>query len=324
VPSRPAFRRFPAVLCTYFLGLILLAATVSGQQPDGPAIKSTVNLVNVSFTARDARGALLDSLTKDDVELYEDGAAQKVVHFAKSTDVPLTLGLIIDASDSQSHFYKEHEKDLEIFLKRVLGPRDRAFLLCFGNHLRIVNDFTQSGAEMLANLKEYDKHSSRFPEIAPDDTRDSGTAFYDAIFYSITEKMADVDGRKALLIFSDGEDNSSSHDEMTTIEAAQTANVLVYTIRYTETGKHGRLTARNHYGTRVMDRLAKESGASAIDAKEMKPEEYFRQIAEELRTSYEIGYYPAAPMKNDSFRKISVRAKDETIKVRAKTGYYAR
>jgi Ca-activated chloride channel family protein len=316
-------------------GLLLLTiccgyAALGQQAPardstqDRPAIKTTVNLVNVSFTARNASGALVDDLKTEDVELFEDSVQQKIVHFSKSVDVPLTLGLIVDASSSQSKFYKKHEKDLEIFLKNVLGPKDRAFLLCFGNHLRLVNDFTTSGVEMMEHLKQYEKHSDAFPEIGPQEMRELGSAVYDSIFYSIDEKLGKENGRRALLVFSDGEDNSSAHDMMTTIEAAQRENVLVYTIRYTETMKHGELSARNKYGIRVMDRIAKESGASNIDGEGMEPKEYFRRIAEELRSSYEIGYYPADPMKDESFRKIVIRPKRDGVKVRAKTGYFAR
>ena len=109
-----------------------------GQQP----IHVAVNLVNVAFSARDARGALVENLTKDDVEVLEDAVPQKISFFAKSTDVPLTLGLIVDASGSQDHFSKQHEQDLEVFLKEVLGPKDRAFLVTFGNHIRLVSDFS--------------------------------------------------------------------------------------------------------------------------------------------------------------------------------------
>jgi Ca-activated chloride channel family protein len=301
-----------------------------GASQEGPAIKSTVNLVNVSFTARERDGQLVENLTKDDVEIVEDGAPQKIAHFAKSADVPLTLGLIVDASSSQSKFYKKHEKDLAVFLRKVLGPRDRVFLLCFGNHLRLVSDFRTGmgpdaiASEMLENLKRYEKKVDGFPEIGPKETRELGTAFYDSIFYSIDEKLGKEDGRRALLMFSDGEDNSSSHDMMTTVEAAQTANVLVYTIRYTEKMKGGELSARNKYGIRVMDRIAKETGATNIDGEQMQPEEYFQRIAEELRTSYEIGYYPSNAMKDESFRKIVIRAKQEGVKIRAKTGYFAR
>lgn len=286
-------------------------------------LRVDVNLVNVSFTVRDANGALADKPVKDDFDVFEDGVPQKISFFARSTDLPLTLGLIVDASGSQEHFSKKHEKDLEVFLKEVLGPKDKAFLLCFGNHLRLVNDYTQSGEEMLEHMKEYEKKTDRFPEIGPRENRDLGTAFYDSIFYSIAEKLALENGRRALLVFSDGEDNSSSHDMMTTIEAAQAANVLVFTIRYTEK-EHGQFTARNKYGIRVMDRIARETGGANIDAEATDPHTYFHQIAEELRTSYELAYYPSNPIKDETFRKIVIRPKQPGLVVRAKTGYFAR
>src|SRR5579885_3848283 len=224
---------------------VLAAFPGTGRAQESAPLRARVNLVNVAFSARDSRGALVDSLTRDDVEVFEDSVPQKIAFFARSEDVPLTLGLIVDASGSQEKFSKKHEKDLEIFLKRVLGPQDRVFLLCFGNHLRLVSDFTQSGEEVIRHLKEYEKSSGRFPEIGPKEDRELATAFYDSIYYSIAEKLQNEPGRKALLIFSDGEDNSSSHDMMTTLETAQAANVLLYTIRYTETMKNGELTARN-------------------------------------------------------------------------------
>jgi len=306
------------IIAGFFLALF--ACTCIAQDK----IRVDVNLVSVGFSARDARGALVDNLTKDDIEVFEDGVPQKIAFFARSQDVPLTLGLIVDASDSQEHFRKRHEKDLEVFLKQVLGPKDRAFLLCFGNHLRLVNDFTQSGSDMLEHLKLYEKKTDRFPEIGPKEDRDLGTAFYDSIYYSVTEKMLREEGRRALLLFSDGEDNSSSHDMMTTIEMAQTNNVLVYTLRYTEPKKSGDLTARNQYGIRVMDRIAKETGGAHIDAKTTDPKIYFQQIAEELRTSYELGYYPTNQKKDDGFRKIVVKPKQDGLKIRMKTGYFAR
>jgi len=287
------------------------------------SIKVDVNLVTVTFSVRDAGGALVDGLTQDDFEIAEDSAPQKIAYFAKSTDVPLTLGLIVDASGSQDHFEKQHEHDLDTFLKAVLGPQDRAFLIGFGNHIRLVNDFSRSGDEMLQHWKEYEKHTDRFPELGPHESRDLGTAFYDSIFYSIAEKMAKENGRRALLIFSDGEDNSSSHDMMTTIEEAQQTNVQLFSLRYTEK-EHGKLTARNQYGIRVMDRIARETGGMHIDAQEVDSYTYFKRIAEELRTSYELGYYPSAATKDNTFHKIVVSVKKPGLAVRTRTGYFSR
>jgi Ca-activated chloride channel homolog len=110
---------------------------------------------------------------------------------------------------------------------------------------------------------------------------------------------------------------------MTTIEAAQAENVLLYAIRYTEK-KHGKLTARNQYGIRVMERMAKETGGAHIDAEVTDPHTYFKQIAEELRTSYELAYYPSNAVKDQTFHKVIIRAKRPDLKVRAKTGYFSR
>lgn len=313
------------VLAPVRLGVLALSA-MAGSAPSHAQeaqIQVKVNLVNVAFVARDERGALVDNLTKEDVEVFEDAVPQKISYFAKSADVPLTLGLAVDASGSQDHFSKQHQKDLEVFFKDVLGPKDRVFLVGFGNHIRLVSDFSASGATLLEGWKRYQKSTGKFPELGPKEDRDLGTAFYDSIFYSITDKLAHENGRRAILLFSDGEDNSSSHDMMTTIETAQLENVVVYTIRYTEK-EHGKLTARNKYGMSVMDRVARETGGAHIDAKTTDPHTYFRQIAEELRTSYELGYYPKDPLKDDSFRKIVIKPKREGITIRAKTGYFSR
>jgi Ca-activated chloride channel homolog len=298
-------------------------AAIAQQSTRPESIRVNVNLVNVAFSVRDAGGSLIDNLTSDDFEVVEDAAPQKIAFFAKSIDVPLTLGLIVDASGSQDHFTRKHDQDLQVFLNDVLGPRDRAFLVGFGNHIRLVCDFSRSGQQMMDAWKAYNKDTQRFPELGPNEKRDLGTAFYDSIYYPATEKLANESGRRALLLFSDGEDNSSSHDMMTAIETAQSANVLIFAIRYTEK-EHGKLTARNQYGIRVMDRIAKETGGMHIDAEQTDPHTYFRRIADELRTSYELGYYPTNERKDDAFRKVVVRAKRTGLVVRSKTGYFSK
>lgn len=196
-------------------------------------------------------------------------------------------------------------------------------MLCFGNHLRLVSDFTPSSAEILDGLNRCEHDDKHFPELGPKESRELGTAFYDSIFYSVAEKLANENGRRALLIFSDGEDNSSSQDMMTAIETAQSANVTLFSIRYTEK-EHGKLTARNKYGISVMDRIAKETGGTAFDAEVVDPHKYFQQIGEELHSSYDLAYYPSNPIKDDSFRKIVIRPKQDGLKVRSKTGYFSR
>jgi Ca-activated chloride channel family protein len=159
------------------------------------------------------------------------------------------------------------------------------------------------------------------PEIGPDDYRDLGTAYHDAIFYTITEKLAsDQSGRKAVIVFSDGEDNSSAHDVTDVIESAQTGNVVVYNIRYTET-RHGRLTARNKYGIRVMERISRDTGGAHIDASKEDLSRAFHHISDELRSSYELAYHSNNRPSPGRFHNVVVRCSRPGVVVRAKTGY---
>jgi Ca-activated chloride channel family protein len=203
----------------------------------------------------------------------EDGVPQKIAFFARSADVPLNLGLVVDFSGSQGSFVKPHHKDLE------LGPIEE---------------------------------------------RTAGTAFYDSIYHSIAGLMAGTErGRKALIIFSDGEDNSSAHHMMEAVEAAQSHDVVLFAIRYTEV-KDGRLNARNNYGIGVMERIARETGGADFDARKAGLAANFAQIGEQLRSSYELAYHSANPVRDGSFHKISIQVQQPGLTVRAKTGYYAR
>jgi Ca-activated chloride channel family protein len=313
------FPRFVGFICVVFMAGALSSA-VRAQQP----IKTTTNLVDLSFTARAIDGSLLGGLKQDEIEVFEDAVPQKIAFFSQASDVPLTLGLIVDASGSQDHFTKQHQQALEVFLKELLRPQDNVFLVCFGNHLRLASDFTNSPGEVLRGMNQYrHKDIAQIPEIGQKEDRVLGTAFYDSIFYSVTEKMAATKGRKALLVFSDGEDNSSAHNMMDTIEAAQAANVLVYTIRWTEM-EHGKLTARNKYGISVMDRFAKETGAASVDASASDAKVYFHNIAEELRNSYDVAYYPSNKTQDRTFRKVALRPLRDGVTVRSRTGYLSR
>src|SRR5260370_40464302 len=198
---------------TAVLGLaILLAAPCAAQAP--AQIRVDVKLVNVGFAVRDERRKLVPNPTQDDFEITEEGVPQRIAFFARSTDVPLTPGLIMDMSGSQHSFVTPHLKDLETFLRTVLTPRDKAFVLAFNNSLRLVSDYSESGKYHVTALEQFEKAKDRseYPMVGPMERRILGTAFYDAVFYGSTQMMQKVDrGRRALIIFSDGEDNSSAH-----------------------------------------------------------------------------------------------------------------
>ena len=175
-------------LAVFFLSMTAALSVAIGAWQE--SIRVDVNLVNVAFSVRDANGAPVDNLTKDDFEVVEDAVPQKIAYFARSVDVSLTLGLIVDASGSQEHFTKKHQHDLEVFLKDVLGPKDRVFLVGFGNHIRLVSDFSESSADLMDAWKRYDKNTKHFPELGPIEERDLGTAFYDSIGHSLPHTLS--------------------------------------------------------------------------------------------------------------------------------------
>ena len=306
--------------------LAALAAPLVCRAQAPAQIRVDVSLVNVGFSVRDEKGNLVTNLTQDDFEITEDGVPQKISFFAHSTDVPLTLGLIMDVSGSQQSFVKPHHNDLQAFLKTVLQAQDRAFLVCFGNNLRLMSDHSNSARDLVDALKEFErgKNIEVFPTIGPREHRVLGTAFYDAIYHSSTQMMQNVEhGRRALIIFSDGEDNSSAHHMLDAIEAAQANDVLLFTIRYTEM-RDGRLNARNKYGISVMERIARETGGADFDGQGKGLIEGFRQIGEQLRSSFELAYHTSNPAGDKTFHKIVITSKRPGLNVRAKTGYYAR
>ncbi|HEV8147928.1 MAG TPA: VWA domain-containing protein [Bryobacteraceae bacterium] len=307
-----------------FRFLAIFATLMCSAQELAP-IRVDVRLVNVAFMARDSSGKLLNDLTKDDFEVWEDNVKQNIALFSQSRDLPLSLGLVMDMSGSQAHFHKKHEKDLKTFLKSVLTPRDRAFLLCFGNRLRVAADFSPEPREITEGLKNFDhKRPQRMPELGPDEIRRAGTAFYDAMYYSIKEKLGGAEhARKAMLVFSDGEDNSSAHHMLETIEAAQSENIPVFGIRYTETERGGRLTSRNKYGMGVMSRIGKETGGADFDAEKEDLKKTFKEIGEQLRSLYELGYYTTNPTNDKTFHKLVIKPKRPGLTIRTKTGYYA-
>jgi Ca-activated chloride channel family protein len=307
-----------------WLVVCLLSGLALAQ--DAPPIRVDVGLVNVGFSVRDAAGRLLTDLSRDEIEISEDGVPQKIAFFARSADVPLNLGLVMDVSGSQQSFIKPHMHDLQAFLKNVLRPQDKAYLMTFANRLTLVSDYTGSAKELVKSLEDFQHAKSRgeYPSVGPREHRQLGTAFYDAVFYGSTLMMQNIDrGRRALILFSDGEDNSSAHHMLDAIEAAQANDVQLFAIRYTEF-RNGTVTARNKYGTSVMERIARETGGADFDGQGKGLNESFRQIGEQLRSGYELAYHTSNPPGDRTFHKIAIRTKRPGVAIRAKTGYFSK
>lgn len=323
------------------IGRILLlcvtAGILSAQELPPPSIKVDVALVNTAFTVQDASGTLIPSLSKEDFEVFEDGVPQEIRFFGRSSDLPLLLGLAVDVSTSQLKFLRQHRRDIEDFVRTSMSPRDRAAVLAFGNRLRLLSDFTASSPDLLGAVEDLRPESFRpkhprqtspvFPEIDPDVTRfytsGSGTALFDAICAMAGKLASTGSQRKAIILFSDGMDNSSAHDLIDAIEAAQRADAVIYTVRYTE-ARNAILSARERYGKLEMERLAADTAGVAFDASKGHIGPLLTRISDELRSTYDLGYVTTNPARDGTFRKILVRAKRPGLTVRARPGYYAR
>jgi Ca-activated chloride channel family protein len=314
----PIVPRSLLLICSIFL------LTLSSFAQGIPVLQVETHLIDTTLSVHDADGGIVTGLTQNDFTVVEDGVPQKIRFFAHDNQLPLSIGLIIDESGSQEKFIKEHEKDIEAFLHQVLESNDQAFALCFGNHLRLVSDSSSSAPAIMDGIHSFDKGNMDFPEIGPKEQRELGTALYDAVFFSITEKLATIhQRRKVLVVFSDGEENSSEHDLLDAIGAAQNADVLIYVVRYTEL-KHGKMDARDRYGVRALDHLTTQTGGKSFDFHATNLKHAFNEIAGDLRSLYDLAYQSTNPTRDGTYRKVVIQATRPGLSVHARTGYYAK
>jgi Ca-activated chloride channel homolog len=298
------------------LSTILLFAAITAQD-----FKAEVRLVNVAFTARDASGKLVTDLRKDEIEVTEDGTPQKIEAFLRSLDVPLSLGLVLDNSGSQSSFIKQHRKDTRTFLRTMLLANDRAFITAFASRVKLVSDFEKDVDTLLDRIEEYEDKPRTKPDIGPLIDRSLGTGFYDAIYLSTRELLAKTErGRRALVVFSDGEDNASQYHLLDVIQTAQAEDTLVFSIHYSNV--KGKANARNLYGERVMERIAADTGGAYFEADKRDLRPAFREIEQTLRSSYELAYRSSNLEFDGTFRKIKIRCTRPGVSIRHRTGYY--
>ena len=229
-------------LLAMLLSALLLTAPVTAQQQDdkqeaATTIKKDVNVVNVLATVRNKQGQIVNDLTKDDFELEVDGHPQAIKYFSKVTDLPLTLGLLVDTSLSQRRLLDKERTASYTFLNDLLDQtRDKAFIVHFDFEIELLQDLTSSRPKLEAALQKLQVPEPRQMQTGgdPSQTRGGGTKLYDAVFLAADEITSKKQGRKALIILSDGVDQGSKESLPAAIEAAQRADTLVYTILFSD------------------------------------------------------------------------------------------
>lgn len=305
--------------CTAALVVWMMAQPAMPQEPaqQAPVIKTEVSLVNLFATVRDKKKHIITGLKKEDFRVFENDQEQKVAFFSSEKTLPVTLGLLIDTSGSEQNRLGAEQEAASRFLNQVLRKGDEAMVVSFDLDVDLLSDFTDDRAQLQRAI-HHAQINAAGPMVTPGTlpSGPNGTHFYDAIWVACGEKLATEAGRKALVIITDAEDFGSKVRVEEAIEAAERTNTVVHILLVHDPG----------YGWRpdVAKRIADQTGGRVIEVSSEKHlQEAFDQIAEELRSEYTIGYYPANATRDGTFRKIKLETTDRELKVLTRKGYYA-
>ena len=327
---KPAFLVFWGLLLGSVGGAQTLSATPgmpqisSSQQALAPPLTSlgadddpkpvetfrkSVDLVPVIFTVTDKHGKFVKDLKQDQFKVLDNNRPPKeIVNFESQTNLPLRVGLLIDASNSIRDRFLFEQQASEQFLQSIIRPdSDKAFVLAFDEVSEITQDFTS----------EMDKLRAGIRVIRPG----GGTAMWDAVYYACRDKMMkeknDTPVRRAIILVSDGDDNQSRVLRQEAIEMAQRAEVIVYTISTNLSNIHDT-------GDHNLQALADATGGRAFYPYKLQDlSDDFNEIQGELRSQYSISYKPADFLPNGQFRSIQIIPENKKLKVRARKGYFA-
>lgn len=336
----------------------------SGADETTPTFSSDVKVVNILASVRDKQGKIVSTLGKDDFIVTEDSRPQVIKYFSHETDLPLTLGLLVDTSGSQRRVLGQ-EKDASFrFLDTVLrGKKDLTFVIHFDHDTELLQDLTSSRTDLQHALDQLDLPSDNrrgtgggggypgggYPGGGGHRGGGAGTTLYDAIYLASNDIMQKQQGRKAIILLTDGVDNGSKTFLNDAIEATQRADTIAYSILFADQqayqqprmGSMGGMgggrrrgggmpmpmpTGANHPdGKKILERISRETGGSFYEvSKKLSIDDIFEKIQEELRSQYSIGYTSDSKPDSSAYRAIKVTTKQSGMKVQAREGYYPR
>jgi VWFA-related protein len=307
---------------------LLAAASLMAQvkPPDDlpPAISVDVDVVNVLAAVRDKKGGLISTLEKGDFTILEDGKPQQIKYFTRETELPLTIGLLVDVSGSQRNLIDVERRAASSFFSNVLRKKDMAFLISFGEESELLQDFTSSLRlldEGLGRLRVSSGVSGLHPGPVPTIGQPRGTVLYDAVYLAATDRLRGEVGRKAMVLITDGVDQGSRTSRAAAIEAAQKSDAVIYSIYYVDYSAYGRFGGGGGEGD--LRKMSEETGGRVfrVDRKNTL-DAIFRQIQEEMRSQYAIGYTPINERKDGSYRQLEIKVANKDYKVQARKGYY--
>lgn len=320
--------RPPAIVLLSALLVSGVAAAVLLAQDDTTTLKVEVNLVNILFNVRDKKGGLVGNLNKDDFKIYEDGKEQEIKYFNRETDLPLTIGLLIDVSASQMNLIEIEKNAAYQFFGTVLRKQDLAFLISFGEDAELLQDYTNSPRLLRAGLNGLQVNSGVGgigPGPVPTVGQPRGTVLYDAVYLAASDQLKGQVGRKVLVLITDGEDEGSRLKINQAIEAAQKADAIIYGFWYVDRGFYAsRGMLFGGTSDSALRQMSEDTGGHVFHIdRRLTLQEAFTELQEEMRSQYAIGYTPTNAAKDGTFRKIEIKPTNKDWKVQARKGYYA-
>ena len=330
-------RRLKIIIALTVAVLTCSAGAVRAQEPAKPApeqdstIRVDVDLVNILFTVKAKKGGqLIPNLEKQNFSISEDGHPQVVQRFSRETDLPITLGLLIDISASQERLVDIEREAAGSFFSSVLRKKDEAFLISFGQNTDLLQDYTSSARQLTAAMRDLQPDSGGQnvnPGAVPTMGAPKGTLLYDAVYLAANEKLKSEVGRKAMILITDGEDQGSRYDRKAAIEAAQRADAIIYSIYYVDRAFYngpGMMTFGGGGGEGELRRMSEETGGKVFTVSKKHPlTEVFNEIQEELRNQYSIGYSSTNSKRDNTFRKIEIKVDNSAYRAQARSGYFA-
>lgn len=291
----------------------LLAGQQRAENAEGAIFSVNVDVVNVFVTVRDKKGQLIKDLVQEDFTVKEDGRIQNIQYFAQETDLPLTIGLIVDTTPSEATMLDEERNASRAFFNRILRPgKDRAFLIQYHNQIELLQWVTSSRDMLDRSLNQLEAHSVGIP---PE------TILADAIEVTSVEIMQKQEGRKALILLGDG--GHVGNRLAKAVKAAQMADSLIYGILIYDRGfRPGGIWYDRFQDISNLHRISSETGGSYFEVTKKKPlEQIYGTIEEELRSQYSLGYIPDAKARK-GYRTIKIGVRKKGLVVRGRHGYY--
>jgi VWFA-related protein len=289
---------------------VLVAKPAPAQDP---VFTSDVKVVSILATVRNKQGALIRDLSKDDFTVLENGRPQTIKYFSRDSDLPLTIGLMVDTSTSQIKVIERERGASFRFIDQILREnKDKIFVMQFDMSVMMKLPLTGSRAKLEDALSLVDiptEKELRAGGWAP------GTILYDAVVQAANDPMKQQQGRKAMILLTDGVDTGSDHSLSDAIEAAERADTLIYSIYFSAEGPTGRP---------VLKRMSSETGGGFFEvSKKQTFEQIYDQIQDELRGQFSIGYVSDTPVRISEFRKLHVTVNQKGLTVQCRDRYWA-